>query len=351
MKIAQVSPLIESVPPSLYGGTERIVGYLTECLVQMGHDVTLYASGDSRTSARLVPMCSRALRLDPDPHDPVACHLVMLDRLLRDLDDYDVVHFHIDYLHFPLIRNQSIPHLTTLHNRQDLSELRALYAEYDDIPVVTISDSQRRQLPPCNWIGTVYHGLPLDLFDVNPRGGDYLAFVGRISPAKGPDRAIEIARRAGITLKIAAKVDAADKEYFDACIRPLLDGPYVEFIGEISDAEKNDFYGNAMALLFPIDWPEPFGLVMIESMACGTPVIAWRNGSVPEIIDDGVTGRIVDSLDEAVAAIGEVVRYDRTAVRRRFEERFDARRMAADYVSLYEQLQTVDFTLTMPQEV
>ncbi len=339
MKIAQISPLIESVPPRLYGGTERIVFQLTEELVRQGHDVTLFASGDSVTSAELVTCASRALRLDPNVRDPVPYYMLMLDRVRERAEEFDVLHFHIDCLHFPLFRPIAGRTVTTLHGRQDLYDLRPLYLGFSDMPLVSISNAQRKPIPHANFAATVYHGVSTASVTpiFSPRGG-YVAFLGRISPEKRPDRAIEIARALGVPLKIAAKVDKADEAYFRETIEPLLTGPGVEFVGEINEAQKGEFLGDASALLFPIDWPEPFGLVMIEAMACGTPVLAFRQGSVPEIIDDGVTGRIVDTVEEAIVALPQVLALDRRAVRRRFEERFSASRMAKDYVSVYRSL-------------
>jgi glycosyltransferase involved in cell wall biosynthesis len=339
MKIAQIGPLIESVPPRLYGGTERIVSYLTEELVRLGHDVTLFASGDSMTSAKLVSCAPTALRLDPKIKDPIPYYMLMLDRVRRCADDFDVLHFHIDQFHFPLFRHMAERTVTTTHGRQDLPDLVPLYVGFNDMPLVSISDAQRKPIASANFVGTVHHGLPLDLLRpiFQPRGG-YLAFLGRISPEKRPDRAIEMARMLGIPLKIAAKVDKADRTYFSERIEPLLDGPGVEYIGEINETAKGEFLGEALALLFPIDWPEPFGLSMIEAMACGTPVLAFPGGSVPEIIDEGVTGMIVDSMESAIAALPRVIALDRHAVRRRFEERFSATRMAKDYVSVYRSL-------------
>lgn len=338
MKIAQVAPLYESVPPKLYGGTERVVSYLTEELVNQGHDVTLFASGDSVTSATLAPVCERALRLDPTCIDPHARHVVVLDEVIERAREFDVIHFHIDYMHYPLVRRFGLPGLTTLHGRLDIPDLAPLYQRFNDVPVVSVSDAQRRPIPYANWLGTVYHGIPEDLYQFNERGREYLAFLGRISPEKRVDRAIEIATRVGIPLKIAAKVDRADRDYFEARIKPLLDHPLVEYVGEIGDADKGAFLGGAAALLFPIDWPEPFGLVMIEAMACGTPVIAFNRGSVPEIIDVGVTGYIVDGIDEAVAAVDRVTDIDRARCRATFEQRFSATRMARDYVKFYTDL-------------
>ncbi|MCI0699636.1 MAG: glycosyltransferase family 4 protein [Planctomycetia bacterium] len=337
MRIAQVAPLYEAVPPKLYGGTERVVSYLTEELVRQGHDVTLFASGDSVTSARLVPACREALRLDKTCVDTLALHFVMLERVAREARHFDVIHFHVDYLHYPLSRRLGVPHVTTLHGWLNLPELNVLYDEFSDVPVISISNYQRRPLPRANWQATVYHGLP-PCPTQNEASGDYLAFLGRISPEKRADRAVEIARRVGMKLRVAAKVDRADVEYYRAEIEPLFRDPLVEFIGEIGEDEKPAFLGNARAVLFPIDWPEPFGLVMIESMRCGTPVIGWRCGSVPEVIDDGVTGFIVDDLDEAVRAVDRLGELDRESIRDVFETRFSAARMAADYVAVYQRL-------------
>lgn len=338
MHIAQVSPLYESVPPRYYGGTERVVSYLTEELVAQGHDVTLFASGDSETSARLIPPCPRSLRLAPDCIDQLAHHIVMLELVAKHAGQFDVIHFHIDYLHFPLSRRLSIPHVTTLHGRLDLPDLAPLYREFPEMPLVSISMAQRRPLRWANWVATVPHGLPPKLYRLREAQGNYLCFVGRISPEKRVDRAIEIARRLDMPLKIAAKIDKVDREYFDAIIKPLMNHPGIEYIGELGDSEKDELLGNAYALLFPIEWPEPFGLVMIEAMACGTPVIAYRQGSVPEVLDDGVTGYIVESMDEAVRATEAVATLDRRRCRQVFEERFTAARMARDYVNVYEQL-------------
>jgi glycosyltransferase involved in cell wall biosynthesis len=337
VKIAQVAPLYESVPPRGYGGTERVVSYLTEELVAAGHDVTLFASGDSVTAARLIPACERGLRLDDGCRDALAAHFRMLGQIADLAPQFDLIHFHIDYLHFPLTQRQPWPHLTTLHGRLDVPELQPLYRQFAGQPVVSISDAQRAPLPHAFWIGTVHHGLPPDLYQLRDRPGSYLAFLGRISPEKQPDQAIEIACRAGLPLKIAAKVDRADRDYYEQAIRPLLRaaGRHVEFIGEVGGADKDEFLGNAHALLFPIGWPEPFGLVMIEALACGTPVIAYPRGSVPEVIDDGVTGFIVDGVDEAVRAVGRVAGLSRATCRRVFDERFSAARMARDYVRVY----------------
>jgi len=340
MKIAQIAPLAERVPPKLYGGTERIVSYLTDELVRQGHDVTLFASGDSRTLAHLVPCSHVALRLTPDMRDPIPYHVMMLEQVRQRAEEFDVLHFHIDMLHFPLVREFAGKTLTTLHGRLDLPDLVPFYRTFPEFPLVSISNDQRAPMPPVNWAGTVYHGLPADLlpFSAEATGG-YLAFLGRISPEKRPDRAIEIAAKAGMKLKIAAKVDKADQTYWDKTIAPLV-ARYdnVEFVGEINEQQKAQFLGNATALLFPIDWPEPFGLVMIEAMACGTPVIAFRCGSVPEVIDHGVSGFIVDSIEEAVESVRKAKALDRAVVRATFDARFTAGRMAADYLAIYERL-------------
>jgi glycosyltransferase involved in cell wall biosynthesis len=342
MRIAQVSPLYESVPPKLYGGTERVVAFLTEELVRQGHDVTLYASGDSITSANLVACAPRSLRLDETCVDPLARHTLMLERVFSDAAQYDLVHFHTDYLHFPLSRRIEINQLTTLHGRLDLPDLAPLYREYRDMPLVSISNSQRRPLAGANWKATVHHGLPADLLHLQENPGDYLAFLGRMSVEKRPDRAIEIARRTGMKLKMAAKVDKNDREYFESRIRPLLDDPLIEFVGEIGELDKQEFLGNARALLFPIDWPEPFGLVMIEAMACGTPIIAYPCGAVSEIVDDGITGFIVHNMEQALRAVEQLRYLDRRQCRRMFESRFTARRMAFDYVRLYNRVLAED---------
>lgn len=338
MKIAQVSPLYESVPPKLYGGTERVVSYLTEELVRQGHRVTLFASGDSITSAELIPIVPEALRLCARCVDPFVHHMLMIETAAQLAPHFDVIHFHVDYLHFPISRRSKYDHLTTLHGRLDIADLAPLYQEFDDMPLTSISNAQRTPLPFANWQGTVYHGLPENLYRFHPSPGQYLAFLGRISPEKRVDRAIEIARRAGLPLKIAAKVDNADREYFDSHIKSLLSEPHVEFIGEIGEEQKNDFLGNAIALLFPIDWPEPFGLVMIESMAAGTPVIAFRGGSVEEIITPGRSGVVCTNIEEAVDAVDSARRLNRADCRRAFEERFTASRMAHDYVRIYRNL-------------
>jgi len=338
MKIAQVAPLIESVPPRFYGGTERIVSYLTEELVTLGHNVTLFASGDSITGAELAPCCTRALRLDPSVCDIIPHFMLMIDKVREHADEFDILHFHIDLFHFPLFRSLAARTLTTLHGRQDLGDLKPFYSRFGEMPLVSISDDQRKPLPHANFVATIHHGIPADLHGPTFEQGSYLAFLGRISPEKRPDRAIRIARAAGIPLKIAAKVDKVDEDYFRNDILPLLDGPGVEFIGEINQREKTKFLGEAAALLFPVDWPEPFGLVMIEAMACGTPVLAFRGGSIPEVIDVGVTGNVVESEEEAIAALPAILSYNRRAVRLRFEQRFTATKMAQNYLSIYRRL-------------
>ena len=339
LRIAMVAPLHESVPPQLYGGTERVVSFLTEELVEFGMDVTLFATGDSKTNARLRPGAPRGLRMDSGTHDRLAYHFAMIHDVMESADEFDVVHFHIDYLHYPLSRAMGLNQVTTLHGRLDLPELLPLYRRFDDMPLVSISDAQRGPLPFCNWVATVHHGLPDDLLAFSPKASGYLAFLGRISPEKGPDRAIRIAQRAGRPLKIAAKVDSADREYYEAVVKPLIaSGGDVEFVGEIGDADKAAFLGGATALLCPLDWPEPFGLVMIEALACGTPVVAWPAGSVPEIVRDGVNGRIVTSEDEAVAALAAIEQIERVECRRDFEQRFTAERMARDYLKVYRRL-------------
>lgn len=340
MRIAQIAPLMESCPPHLYGGTERIVSYLTEELVRQGHDVTLFASGDSRTTAQLEPCSETALRLDPEIKDPTPDHLVMLDSIRTHADDFDVIHFHVDILHFPFIKDFLDRTVTTVHNRMDLEELKRVYSAFADAPLVSISKDQRTDMLDLNWVGSVYHGLPLDLlpFYRAPKR-DYFAFLGRIAPEKGPERAIEIAARAGAKLKIAAKIDSADQAFWESTIKPLVEAhSNVEYVGEINEREKRSFLGNASALLFPIDWPEPFGLVMIEAMACGTPVIAFRKGSSPEVVDEGVSGFLVGDVDEAVAAAEKVTKLDRLQIRRQFEQRYSIERMAREYVRIYRSL-------------
>lgn len=345
MKIAQVSPLAESVPPKLYGGTERIVSYLAEELVRQGHDVTLFASGDSQTSAELHAIVPTALRLNPSIKDPTACLALQLEALRQRADEFDVIHLHTDCLSLPLVRALGLRNvLMTMHGRLDLPEYQPFFAEFDDAPLVSISDHQREYLPRARWLGTVHHGLPTNVcrFHATAASGDaaYVAFLGRFSPEKRPDRAIEIARRAGVRLRMAAKVDEADRKYFREHIEPLLSQSHVEYVGEICEREKCDFLGHASALLFPIDWPEPFGLVMIEALSCGTPCVAWRKGSVPEIIQEGTNGYIVDSIDAAAAAVRRAVQLDRRKVRASFERRFTADRMTRDYLDLYRRLST-----------
>ena len=337
MRIAQVSPLFEAVPPKLYGGTERVVYYLTEELVREGHDVTLFASADSVTSATLVSTVDKALRLDSNCEDQLAPHIAQLYDVTSRVDEFDIIHFHTGYLHFPFSQTCSTPNITTLHGKLSVRELQYIYRRFHQ-PVVSISNQQREALPYANFVGTVYHGLPVDLHPMGKGNGNYLAFLGRISPEKGIDKAIEWAKAAGITLKIAAKVDKADKHYFEKEIKHLLDDPLIEYIGEINEAEKSDFLGNAMALLFPINWDEPFGMVMIEAMACGTPVIAHGRGSVREVIEHGKNGFIVSSTEEAVNCIKQLSPLQRKMVRQVFEERFTANKMAKAYLQLYEKL-------------
>ena len=335
MRIAQIAPLYEAVPPKFYGGTERVVSYLTEELVALGHEVTLFASGDSETAANLEAAWPRALRLDPAIRDPIAPHALLMERVMRRAGEFDVLHFHNEYLPFSLFSRQPTPWLNTLHGRLDMIEYQGIFDVFSQVPLVSISDSQRRPLPQANFVGTVLHGLPENLLTPRPATPGYLAFLGRISPEKRPDRAIRIARAAGIPLKIAAKVDNADRAYFEAVIEPMLDDPGVELIGEINEAQKPDFLSGAIALLMPIDWPEPFGLVMIEAMACGTPVIAINRGSVPEVVDDGISGFIVEDETGAIGAVERLGELDRARVRAQFEKRFTAKRMALDYLALY----------------
>ncbi len=337
MKIAQVAPLHESVPPAKYGGTERIVSYLTEELVRQGQEVTLFASGDSKTTAKLIPIGTQSLRTDPNCQDSLAPHIVMLEEVLRRADEFDVIHFHIDYIHYAISSRIETPHVTTQHGRMDVRGLEDVYRMYRSEPVVSISNAQQRPIPWANWVGTVYHGLPLDLYSCENAPEPYLAFVGRVSPEKGLDKAIEIAKRAGLPLKVAAKVDKADTEYFETVIRPMLDDP-IEFLDEVDDHQKQNLLGKASGLLFPINWPEPFGIVMIEAMACGTPVIAFPRGAVPEVIDHGVTGLIVNNVDEALKAVKRLSSFDRKECRAAFERRFSAARMAHDYCVIYERL-------------
>ncbi len=342
MKIAQVAPLYESVPPKYYGGTERIVSYLTEELVRRGHEVTLFASGDSQTRAHLEAPCTQSLRLNEDCLIPEVYNLLMLEHVFKDPHRFDVIHFHIDYVHFPLSRRHRIPHVTTLHGRLDFADLVPLYRTYPEVPVVSISNAQRASLPWLNWQQTIYHGLPDDLYTFREQPGDYLAFVGRICPEKRVDRAVEIARRTGMPLKVAAKVDPVDRQYFKDEIAPLFEDPLVEYIGEVGEGEKDELLGNAYALLFPIDWPEPFGLVMIEAFACGTPVIAYPHGSVPEIMEDGASGFIVNDLDEAVRAVEQAATLDRARCRRYFEERFTDAKMTEQYLGVSGRLAGAD---------
>src|SRR5450432_2296173 len=340
MRIAQVAPLTEAVPPKLYGGTERVVHWLTEELVELGHDVTLFASGDSQTSAKLDATWPKALRLDGSVRDPNALHMVMLERVRQKCDDeeFDFLHFHLDYYPFSLFYRQPTPFLTTLHGRLDLPEHQPVFTTFSSVPVISISNAQRRPVPQANWVRTIHHGMPEKLLMPRPVTPGYLAVLGRIAPEKGVDRAIKIAIRCGIPVKIAAKVDRADQDYYDEIVRPMIDHPLVEYIGEIGDHEKSDFLSGATGLLVPIDWPEPFGLVMIEAMACGTPVIAYNRGSVPEIIDEGLTGFIVEDETSAVSAVGRLADLDREAIRKQFETRFTARRMALDYLAAYRSL-------------
>ncbi|MFZ6012740.1 MAG: glycosyltransferase family 4 protein [Bacteroidota bacterium] len=335
LRIAQVAPLYESVPPKFYGGTERVVSYLTEALVNQGHQVTLFASGDSVTSARLVAASQKSLRLDEHCIDGLAPHITMLQMVQNEIENFDIIHYHVDYLHFTVSKISSTPQLTTLHGKLTIPELQSLYAQYTDMPLVSISNAQRKPLSNVNWIKTVHHGIPQDLFSMQPGKGKYLAFLGRVSPEKGLDRAIEVAMRCDIPLKIAAKIDKVDQPYYEAHIKKYVGHPLVEFVGEIGESEKNTFLGEALALLFLIDWPEPFGLVMIESLACGTPIIAYSNGSVPEIISHGKTGFIVSSQQEAVEAVKNISSISRRACRAYFDERFTVQRMASEYIEAY----------------
>jgi glycosyltransferase involved in cell wall biosynthesis len=339
MKIAQVTPLYEAVPPRLYGGTERVVAHLTDALVELGHEVTLFASADAETKAKLVPVRDQAIRLDPAPlKSDLAAHLSLLSEVRRRADEFDVIHFHTDMIHFPFFDGRARRTVTTLHGRLDLKDLAGVYQRWPQFPLVSISNDQRRPLPFANWAATVQHGMAAGVYDFSPKSDGYLAFLGRISPEKRPDRAIAIAKATGRRLKIAAKVDPADRTYFEEEIEPLLNHPLIEFVGEIGDGEKSAFLGGADALLFPIDWPEPFGLVMIEAMACGTPVVAYACGSVPEVIENGLTGFIVRNHIEAVAAVGRLAELDRSAIRGRFVERFSATAMAERYIELYGRL-------------
>jgi glycosyltransferase involved in cell wall biosynthesis len=338
MHIAQIAPLTEAIPPKLYGGTERVVSWLTEELIGLGHDVTLFASGDSVTSAKLDAVWPRALRLDGSVRDPNALHMLMLEHVYRRSGEFDFLHFHLDYYPFSLFSRQPVPHVTTLHGRLDLPEHQPVFEMFSSVPVVSISNSQQRPLPQANWVRTVHHGLPQNLLQPKPVKPSYFAFLGRIAPEKGIDRAIRIAQHCGMPLKVAAKVDTVDREYFDEQIHPMMKAAKVEYIGEINDSQKSEFLSGAIVLLVPIDWPEPFGLVMIEAMACGTPVIAYNRGSVREVLEDGVTGCIVENEAEAVEAVDRAASLSRSRIRACFESRFTARRMAEDYLQLYEQL-------------
>ena len=340
MRIAQVAPLFESVPPALYGGSERVVSWLTEELIALGHEVTLFASGDSQTTARLVPVCPTALWRDRNCRETLPHHVRMVELVFRDALQFDIIHFHCDYVHFPLVRRYARPSVTTLHGYVHEHDLRGLLCEYTDVPLISVSTAQRAPILEANWRGTVYHGLPLTTHTFRPESSHYLAFLGRISPDKGLERAIDIARFSCIPLKIAAKIYDEDRGYFERVIQPLLrlHSSFVEFVGEVGGVAKDEFLGHARALLFPVNWPEPFGLVMIEAMACGTPVIAWRNGSVPEVIEDGVTGFIVDNVVDAIGCVSRLDSIPRDACRRTFEARFSARRMALDYVRIYEEV-------------
>jgi glycosyltransferase involved in cell wall biosynthesis len=348
MRIAQVAPLYESVPPKYYGGTERVVSYLTEELVRQGHEVTLFASGDTETQARLVPVAHRSLRMDKHCVDEIAHHILLLERVKQMASDFDIIHFHLGYLHFPIVRELATPSVSTQHGRLDLSDLMGLYSTFRDLPNVSISDHQREPMPWMNWVSTVYHGLPDGVFRFHETPGEYFAFLGRISPEKRVDRAIEVAKRMGVPLKIAAKVDDLDVEYFETTIHPLLDHPLIDYVGEIGEGEKSEFLGHAAALIFPIDWPEPFGLVMIEALACGTPVIAYRHGSVPEMITHGVDGFIVSSIDELVTAASSTT-IDRRKCRETFEKRFTVSRMASAYVATYERVIATPFAPAVPE--
>jgi glycosyltransferase involved in cell wall biosynthesis len=339
MKIAQVAPLVESVPPKLYGGTERVVSWLTEDLVRRGHDVTLFASGDSQTSAELESVVPRALRLDPSVKDHQPHNMLLLERVFSRADEFDVIHFHVDVIHYPLFRPLAGRVLTTLHGRLDLADLVPFYRAFSEMPLVSISHSQRKPMPPVNWLATVHHGMPRDLYRSSPRAhGNYLAFVGRVSPEKGILDAIDIAERAGMPLKVAAKVDRQDQEYYETCVKQRLESPHVEFLGEANDREKNELLCGATGLLFPICWPEPFGLVMIEALACGTPVIAYPHGSVPEIIENGVTGFLVHNAEEAARAVERLPSLDREVIRGRFESRFSVEQMSGKYLETYRRL-------------
>jgi glycosyltransferase involved in cell wall biosynthesis len=352
MRIAQIAPLYERVPPRLYGGTERVVSYLTEELVRQGHDVTLFASGDSITSAKLVRCCDVALRLNPIVMDPLPYHVIMLEEVRRRAKKFDILHFHIDFLHGPLVRDFAKRTVTTLHGRLDLPHIVPFYKVFRELPLVSVSSDQRKYLHAENWVGTVHHGLPRDLLPFQPKvSGGYLAFLGRIAPEKRPDRAIEIAIKTGMPLKIAAKVDRVDQAYWDEKIRPMVEAHAdVEYIGEIAEHEKPSFLGQASALLFPVDWPEPFGLVMIEAMACGTPVIAFKCGSVPEVVEEGISGFVVETVDQAAMAVGRVASLDRAKVRAAFERRFTIERTARDYSAIYHEMAASRAVSTRPRK-
>jgi glycosyltransferase involved in cell wall biosynthesis len=338
MRIAQIAPLAESVPPKLYGGTERVVSWLTEELLVLGHEVTLFASGDSVTRAALVPIIPRALRLTRPRPEPFPAYALLLDALAQAASDFDVVHCHTDWLHLPLLDAIEVPHLTTIHNRLDTPDLPPVIKRFAAVPLISISDHHRIPLPSANWLGTVYHGMPVDMLQPRYEPGEYLAFLGRLTKEKGPEVAIALSRASGVPLRMAAKIPRLETRYYKERLQPIIDGQHVQLMGELDDAAKGEFLRRASALLFPIDWPEPFGLVMIEAMACGTPVIAFRRGSVPEVIDDGVTGFIVDNEEQAIAAIHRVRDLDRRKVRATFEQRFTARRMAEDYIRLYQRI-------------
>jgi glycosyltransferase involved in cell wall biosynthesis len=349
MRIAQVAPLFESVPPALYGGTERVVSYLTEELVTQGHEVTLFASGDSTTAARLVPGCPRALWRDPRCRDTLPHHMRLVELVASQAHRFDVIHFHLDYVHFPTVGRLPCPTVTTLHGRLRPPDDEPFMAAFPDVPLVSVSDSQRCPIPRAKWLATVYHGMPRNTHTLREAAGSYLAFLGRLSPEKGIDQAVEIARRTGLPLKVAAKIYPEERPYYERVVAPLFrSGPWVEFVGEVGGGAKDQFLGNARALVFPIDWEEPFGLVMIEALACGTPVVAFRRGSVPEVIDHGVTGFVVDGVDDAIKAVAGVSELDRRSCRRAFEERFDARRMTGDYLEVYRQLAAVGPELSSP---
>jgi len=338
MKIAQLAPLVESVPPKYYGGTERVISYLTEALVEMGHDVTLFASADSKTSATLKPQSPRSFRLDKNKEDHMPYYILMHENIYQHASDFDILHSHMDYALYSMLRHLKQPFVTTLHGRLDLSSLRPIYDEFHDTPLISISNNQRKPFPNVNWQSTVYNGLPKDLYHCDEKEGKYLAFIGRISPEKRPDLAVEIAKKLDMPLKIAAKIDKVDEAYYESEIKSLFKHALVEYIGEISEDEKNEFLGNAYALIFPIDWPEPFGLAMIEAMACGTPVIARKCGSVPEVIEEGVNGFIFETVDEAIKKIKNISSLNRLRVRDTFEKKFTSRHMAENYVKSYEKL-------------